>query len=78
MKRLRTLLAGVFWGSMIAGCGESGITPGSPTEPATSTQTSQFREAMQNKEKNFSKKKIGKKVAEPPKKGVDDAAEKAP
>ena len=78
MKRFRTLLAGVFWGAMIAGCGESGITPGSPSEPATSTQTSQFREAMQNKEKNFSKKKMGKKAAETPTKAPEKDAEKAP
>jgi len=80
MKRFGALLAGVFLGSMITGCGESGIPAGSPTEvPAGAAQTNEFKEAMQNKDKNFAnKKKMGKKAAEPPKNAPEKDADKAP
>ena len=78
MKRLGELLACIFLGSMMAGCGESGIPAGPPAETPTGTQTNEFREAMQNAGNKMLKKQMGKKAFEPPKKADEKAAGKGP
>jgi hypothetical protein len=78
MKRFGEFCTCVFLASIIAGCGEGGIPAGSPAEIPKSSQTDQFKEAMQNAGNKMLKKQMGKKAFEPTKKAEPKAAEKSP
>jgi hypothetical protein len=55
MKRPGSVFGLVLLGSMVAGCGDSGVEVGGPKEVPTTTQTEQFKNYMKKAGPNMTK-----------------------
>jgi hypothetical protein len=55
MKRLGSVFGLVLLGSMVAGCGDSGVEVGVPKEIPATTQSQEFRDMMKTAGPNMTK-----------------------